>query len=72
VRVNKQTVVDFMRQRGDDERADRAEAELPDVLDLPKDDDLVTQYGVQPLDLAGDEPDHGGAAPGGESGEAAR
>ena len=36
-----------------------AEAELPDHVDLPKDDDLVTKYGVQPIDLAGDEPDNG-------------
>jgi len=47
------------RERGDEERAVLAEAELPDHVDLPKDDHLVTKYGVQPIDLAGDEPDHG-------------
>ena len=59
MQVSKQQIVEFIRGRGDDARADRAEAELPDVVDLPKDDDLVTQLGVDPLDLAGDEPDAG-------------
>ncbi|CAN5499388.1 MAG: hypothetical protein ABIQ59_03405 [Nocardioidaceae bacterium] len=59
MQVSKQQVVDFIRQRGDADRAAEAEAELPDTLDLPKDDDLVTKFGVQPLDLAGDEPGPG-------------
>ena len=59
MQVSKQQVVDFIRQRGDDDRAAAAEAELPDILDLPKDEDLVTKFGVDPLDLAGDEPGPG-------------
>ena len=43
MQVSKQQVVEFIRQRGDDDRAGRAEAELPDAVDLPKDEDLVTQ-----------------------------
>src|SRR3954462_13706853 len=69
MRVSKQQVVGFIRGRGDAERADRAESELPDVLDLPADEATLLEYGVQPIDLAGDEPDHGGASPRGESGE---
>ncbi len=61
MQVSKQQVVEFIRARGDAARADQAEAEagLPDTLDLPKDEDLVTKYGVDPLDLAGDEPGPG-------------
>jgi hypothetical protein len=59
MRVSKEKIVAFIRERGDEERAVLAEAELPDQVDLPKDDDLVTKYGVQPIDLAGDEPDNG-------------
>ena len=59
MQVSKETVVAFIRERGDEERAVLAESELPDRIDLPKDDDLVTQYGVQPIDLSGDEPDNG-------------
>lgn len=57
--VSKQQVVDFIRERGDAERAAQAEAELPDSLELPEDEALVVKYGVEPIDLAGDEPDHG-------------
>ena len=71
MRVSKQQVVEFIRERGDEDRATRAEAELPDHLDLPADEATLLGYGVNPIDLAGDEPDHGGASPGGESGEAA-
>jgi hypothetical protein len=59
MQVSKQQIVEFIRQRGDDVRAAQAEAELPDSVDLPKDEDLVTKFGVNPLDLAGDEPDNG-------------
>jgi hypothetical protein len=71
MRVSKRQVVDFIRERGDGERAERAESELPDVLDLPADEATLLEYGVNPIDLAGDEPDHAGASPRGESGEAA-
>lgn len=59
MQVSKQTIVEFIRQRGDEARAAQAEAELPDSVDLPKDEDLVARFGVNPLDLAGDEPDFG-------------
>ena len=68
MRVSKQQVVEFIRGRGDGDQADRAESELPEELDLPADEATLLQYGVNPVDLAGDEPDHGGAAPRGESG----
>ena len=68
MRVSKQQVVDFIRERGDSEGADRAASQLPEHLDLPADEATILQYGVSPIDLAGDEPDHGGASPRGESG----
>ena len=71
MRVSKQQVVDFIRERGDGDRAEQAQSELPDHLDLPADEATILGYGVNPIDLAGDEPDHGGASPRGESGEAA-
>jgi hypothetical protein len=59
MRVSKERIVAFVRERGDAERAVLAEAELPDHVDLPEDNALVTKYGVQPIDLSGDEPDNG-------------
>ncbi len=71
MKVSKQQIVEFIRDRGDVEKADRAASELPDVLELPEDEERVLALGVDPIDLAGDVPDHGGASPGGESGAAA-
>ena len=56
--VSKQQVVDFIRDRGDAARAAVAESELPELLELPRDEDLVTKFGVDPDDLS-DEPDRG-------------
>ena len=71
MKVSKQQVVEFIRDRGDSARAEQADADLPDVLDLPTDQGKVTAFGVDPLDLAGDVPDHGGTAPGTGAGAAA-
>ena len=70
MKVSKQQIVEFIRDRGDTARAEQAASELPDVLDLPADEEQLLSLGVDPIDLAGD-PDHGGASPGGESGAAA-
>jgi hypothetical protein len=69
--VSKQQIVEFIRERGDSARAEQAESQLPDVVDLPQDEEKVLALGVDPIDLAGDVPDHGGASPGAESGAAA-
>ncbi len=57
--VSKQQVVSFMRKRGDSARADEAEQDLPDELELPRDEEHLLRYGVDPKDLDGDEPDPG-------------
>ena len=51
--IDKQEIVDELRGRGDDEVADRAERELPDVVDTDKDADLLHRLGINPLDLIG-------------------
>jgi len=51
VKVDKARIVEFIRQRGDESHADRAEQELPQTLDLPQDNGLLAQYGVSADDL---------------------
>jgi hypothetical protein len=51
MKLSKEEVVRFIRARGDDEHATRAEAELPASLNLPEDQGLLAQYGVQADDL---------------------
>jgi hypothetical protein len=47
MKVSKQQVVEFIRARGDEERAGEAERELPDSVDVG----LLAQYGVTEDDL---------------------
>lgn len=51
MKVSKQQVVEFIRARGDEERADQAERELPDSVDVGEDGGLLAQYGVTEDDL---------------------
>ncbi|HET6625580.1 MAG TPA: hypothetical protein VFG63_04265 [Nocardioidaceae bacterium] len=52
MKLSKEQIVRFIRARGDDEHADKAEQELPGTLNLPEDAGLLAQYGVNPDDLA--------------------
>jgi hypothetical protein len=51
MRLSKEQVVRFIRARGDEEHASKAEQELPDSMELPEDQGLLAQYGVQADDL---------------------
>jgi hypothetical protein len=54
--IPKHQVIDFLRTRGDDDRAAQAEAELPDHLDSVEDAGLLATYGVDVDDVAGSAP----------------
>jgi hypothetical protein len=49
--MDKQTIVDFIRDRGDDERVAEAEELLPDRVELPRDEALLARLGVEADDL---------------------
>jgi hypothetical protein len=51
MKISREQVIEFIRARGDDEHADRAQQELPDTLDLPTDEGILAQYGVEADDL---------------------
>lgn len=51
MKLSKEQIVRFIRARGDDEHAAKAEQELPESLDLPDDNGILAQYGVQADDL---------------------
>ena len=52
--LKKQTVVDFIRQRGDEERVDEAEEILPEQVDTDRDEALLARLGVEADDLDDD------------------
>lgn len=56
MQVDRRQVIELMRSRGDDARAQQAEADLPDPLDTSRDAGLLAQYGVTPADLNDEHP----------------
>lgn len=51
MKVSKEQVVGFIRARGDDDHAERAQRELPDSLELPGQAGLLAQFGVDSSDV---------------------
>jgi hypothetical protein len=53
MQIDKDTVVNMIRERGDDAKAGQAERELPDQVDTDQHADLLERFGVNPQDLIG-------------------
>ncbi|MFC7492545.1 MULTISPECIES: hypothetical protein [unclassified Knoellia] len=51
--IDRQEIVDELRGRGEDATADRAELELPEVVDTDKHAALLHRLGINPMDLIG-------------------
>jgi hypothetical protein len=51
MQLDKNTIIDFLRQRGDDQNADRADQELPDQVDTEQDAGLLERFGLDPAEL---------------------
>lgn len=51
--IERQEIVDELRGRGEDDLADRAERELPDLVDTDTDAHLLHDLGINPTDLIG-------------------
>jgi hypothetical protein len=52
--LDKDTIVNFIKDHlGDKNKADEAERELPDKVDIDKDSGLLDRFGVNPQDLLG-------------------
>ena len=53
MQIPKDKILDLLRQRGDNDKADQADSELPDQVDPEKDAGLLDKLGIDPQDLAG-------------------
>lgn len=51
--IDRQEIIDQLRGRGEDDVADRAARELPEVVDTEEHADLLHRLGINPLDLLG-------------------
>jgi hypothetical protein len=51
--IPKDKVLELLRERGDHDKAEQADQELPDQVDPEQHGDLLQKYGIDPKDLAG-------------------
>ena len=51
--IPKDKVLELLRERGDHDKAEQADKELPDQVDHEQHGDLLQQYGIEPKELAG-------------------
>jgi hypothetical protein len=49
----KDKIIELLRERGEDDKADRANEELPDQVDTAKHGDLLDKLGVDPGSVLG-------------------
>jgi hypothetical protein len=50
--ITKDKIVELLRERGQDDRADQADSELPDRVDSQEHADLLSKFGIDPQELA--------------------
>jgi hypothetical protein len=51
MQIDKQQIVELLRERGDNDKAAQAEQQLPEQVDPEKDSDLLSQVGVEPQEI---------------------
>ena len=51
--IDKEMVLSFLRERGEQGKADEAARELPDRVDTERDSGLLARFGVDPGELLG-------------------
>jgi hypothetical protein len=51
MQIPKDQILEFLRSRGEDDKASQAEGELPDQVDTDQHADLLQKYGIDPQDL---------------------
>ena len=51
--IPKDKILELLRSRGDNDKADQAANELPDQVDPEQHADLLSKFGIDPQDLLG-------------------
>jgi hypothetical protein len=51
VQLDKNTILDFLREQGQQDQASQAEQELPDQVDTDQDGNLLQKFGIDPQAL---------------------
>lgn len=53
MQIDKDQIISFLRERGDDAKADQAQQDLPGKVDTEKDSGLLAKLGIDPSELLG-------------------
>ena len=51
MQIDKNTVLDLLRERGQQDQASQAEQELPDQVDTDRDAGVLQRFGLDPQEL---------------------
>ena len=51
MQLDKNTILDFLREQGQQDQASQAEQELPDQVDTDQQANLLEKFGINPQDL---------------------
>ena len=51
MQIDKETVLDLLREQGKTDQAQEAEQELPDQVDTERDSGMLERFGINPQDL---------------------
>jgi hypothetical protein len=51
VQLDKNMILDLLRDRGQQDQADQADQQLPDQVDTDRDAGLLQQFGIDPQEL---------------------
>ncbi|WP_323960638.1 hypothetical protein GC088_03730 [Arthrobacter sp. JZ12] len=51
--IDKQQILDLLKNQGDHDKAQQADQELPDQVDTDRDSGLLSKLGINPQDLLG-------------------
>ena len=51
MQIPKDQILEFLRSRGDNDKASQAEGELPDQVDTDQHAGLLEKYGIDPQEL---------------------
>lgn len=53
MQIDKAQIIEMLRSRGEDDKAQQADSELPGQVDTDKDSGLLDKFGINPTDLLG-------------------
>lgn len=53
MQIDKDQIISFLRERGEDAKAEQAQQQLPSQVDTEKDSGLLAKFGIDPSDLLG-------------------